>query len=211
MPAPIALPRGAIERLRHADPALGRVIERVGPCTLSPGDDEGPLSSLARAIVFQQLSGKAAATIYGRFRALFAAEAFPTAGEILAVDEERLRACGLSRQKLAYLRHLCARVAQGDLAPERLLELGDDEVIAQLTQIKGIGRWSAQMFLIFHLGRLDVWPHDDLGVRKGLARVRGLDDLPPMARSRDEGDRYRPYRSVAAWYLWRAAEQPAVP
>jgi len=205
VPDPLVLPRGAVERLRRADPALGLVIDRAGPFVLTPGAAEGPLDSLIRSIIYQQLSGKAAATIYGRFRAIFT-EGYPSPGAILACPEEQLRSCGLSRQKLAYLRELCGQVEQGALRPESLGELGDDEVIEQLTRVKGLGRWTAQMFLIFHLGRLDVWPYDDLGVRKGLARVRGLGELPPPAETRREGERYRPYRTVAAWYLWRAAE-----
>lgn len=124
------------------------------------------------------------------------------------MKEEQLQACGLSKQKITYLRGLCLRVEQGGVALESLAELGDEEVIAELTQIKGLGRWTAQMFLMFHLGRLDVWPVDDLGVRKGLARVLAQETLPTAAEARTHGERYRPYRSVAAWYLWRAAEGP---
>jgi DNA-3-methyladenine glycosylase II len=203
---PISLPEGALDRLRRAEPALDEILRRVGPCLLSPGGAEGPLDALARSIVYQQLSGKAAATIYGRFRALFPAASFPTAQDILAVDEGRLRACGLSRQKASYLRALSEHVASGTLPLDHLAELGDEEVIEALTRVKGVGRWSAQMFLIFHLGRLDVWPSDDLGVRKGLGRILGRAGPPTPAETRKHGERFRPYRSVAAWYLWRAAE-----
>lgn len=206
MSVSFSLPEGSLDRLCRADPALGEVIRRVGPCALAPGGAENALDALARSIVYQQLSGKAAATIYGRFRTLFPAASFPAASAVLAVEEERLRACGLSRQKLSYLRSLCEHVDQGMIALDALGSLGDEEVIAALTRIKGLGRWTAQMFLIFHLGRLDVWPVDDLGVRKGLARVLGRAEPVTPAEARQHGERYRPYRSVAAWYLWRAAE-----
>jgi methylated-DNA-[protein]-cysteine S-methyltransferase len=206
---PFVLPEGAVSRLRLADPALGRWIERIGPCTLAPGQDEGPLDALVRAVLSQQISGKAAATIQGRFRLLFAADRFPEAARILALDTAQLRACGVSQQKAAYLRSLCEQVASGALALDRLGELDDETIVDELTAVKGFGRWTAQMFLIFHLGRLDVWPRDDLGVRKGLARVHGV--LPTPVQMGPLGDRYRPYRSVAAWYLWRASELPEGP
>ncbi|MCU0657376.1 MAG: DNA-3-methyladenine glycosylase 2 family protein [Polyangiaceae bacterium] len=209
MTDPFVLPEGAVSRLRLADPALGRWIERIGPCTLVPGQDEGPLDALVRALLSQQISGKAAATIQRRFRLLFAADRFPEAARILALDPAQLRACGVSEQKAGYLRSLCERVASGALALDRLGEQDDEEIVGELTPVKGFGRWTAQMFLIFHLGRLDVWPCDDLGVRKGLARVHGV--MPTPAQMGPLGERYRPYRSVAAWYLWRASELPEDP
>ena len=206
MADPLVLPRGALVRLHRADPALGALIHRVGPFRLAPDVGEGPLASLVRAIVFQQLSGSAAATIHGRLRSLWPAHTPPTAADFLAVDEARLRACGLSRQKISYLQSLCTHVASGQLALDSLPSLGDEEVIAQITQVRGLGRWTAQMHLMFHLGRLDVWPHDDLGVRKGLALLRGASELPSPQLTRQLGELYRPYRSVAAWYLWRSLD-----
>ncbi|MDW8248922.1 MAG: DNA-3-methyladenine glycosylase [Myxococcales bacterium] len=207
MAASFSLPEGSLDRLCRVDPALGEVIRRVGPCTLNPGRAESALDALVRSIVSQQLSGKAAATIYGRLRALFPRTSFPSAGVILAVEEERFRACGLSRQKLTYLRALCEQVRKGALDLDALASLSDEEVIHALTQVRGLGRWTAQMFLIFHLGRLDVWPAEDLGVRRGLALIRGHRSPLTPGEVRKHGERYRPYRSVAAWYLWRAAEE----
>jgi DNA-3-methyladenine glycosylase II len=203
---PIVLPRGALVRLCRADPALGPLIARVGAFRLAPDPGEGPLASLVRAIVYQQLSGSAAATIHGRLRSLWPPGAPPAAGDFLAVDDERLRACGLSRQKISYLRALCEHVAAGSLQLDELHRLGDDEIIAQITRVRGLGRWTAQMHLMFHLGRLDVWPHDDLGVRKGLALLRGSSELLSPAVTRQLGELFRPYRSVVAWYLWRSLD-----
>jgi DNA-3-methyladenine glycosylase II len=204
--APLPLPRGALARLRRADPQLGRLIDRVGPFLLEAGARGGHLEALLRAIVYQQLSGKAAATIYGRFRALFPEGRFPTTEEILDVDDASLRACGLSGQKLSYVRDLCSRVESRELSLEGLDEQPDDEVVASLTQVHGFGRWSAEMFLIFHLGRLDVWPATDLGVRKALMALRGARELPAPAAALEAGDLYRPYRTVASWYLWKSLD-----
>ena len=177
----------------------------MGPCLLTPGAAESALDSLARSIVSQQLSGKAASTIYRRFRALFPPAPFPSASDILALDPALLRSCGLSLQKTTYLRSLCQLVASGSLSLDLLASLDDEEVIASLTRARGLGRWTAQMFLMFHLGRLDIWPSNDLGVRKGLARVFG-GELPTPGEAEARGEPYRPYRTIAAWYLWRAAE-----
>jgi 3-methyladenine DNA glycosylase/8-oxoguanine DNA glycosylase len=159
-----------------------------------------------RSIVYQQLSGKAAATIFGRVRALFPAAHFPTAAEISARSDEELRACGLSQQKLSYLRDLTARAADGRLDFARIGELADEEVIAHLSAVRGIGRWSAEMFLMFHLGRRDVWPVDDLGIRKAVMVLHQLPAMPTPRELGPIGERYRPFRSVASWYLWRLLE-----
>ena len=205
----IRTPRGALDRLRAADPRLGRVIDRVGPFAMRQKLAENDLESLVRAIVYQQLSGKAAATIYGRFRALFPADAFPEATAILATHHARLSKCGLSRQKRAAIKDLCQHVAGGRLPLGDLDPLADDEVIERLTAVRGIGRWSAHMFMMFHLGRIDVWPVDDLGVRKGLMRVRELGQMPTPKAMDALGEPYRPFRSIAAWYLWRSLEGEA--
>jgi 3-methyladenine DNA glycosylase/8-oxoguanine DNA glycosylase len=202
----IRTPRGALLRLRAADPGLGVVIDRVGPFVMRQKLAENDLESLVRAIVYQQLSGKAAATIYARFRGLFAEARFPEAHEILKMHHTRLSKCGLSRQKRAAIRDLCLHVASGRLPLGDLDPLHDEQVIERLTAVRGIGRWSAHMFMMFHLGRLDIWPIDDLGVRKGVMRVRALAELPTPRAMHELGEPYRPYRSIAAWYMWRSLE-----
>jgi 3-methyladenine DNA glycosylase/8-oxoguanine DNA glycosylase len=205
---PIRLPRGTLPHLRRSDEGLARVIGQVGRCRMQVGHAETHLASLARSIVYQQLSGKAAATIFGRFRALYPEERFPTAEEIRRTHHTKLRKCGLSRQKQAALRDLCKHVAEGRL-PLHDVEDHDDEVlIERLIAVRGIGRWSAQMFLMFQLGRLDQWPVDDLGVRKGVALLLGTDELPGRKEMEAWGERCRPYRTVASWYLWRSLETP---
>jgi 3-methyladenine DNA glycosylase/8-oxoguanine DNA glycosylase len=201
----IRLPRGALARLSAADPALGDVIARV-PFAMRHGAAESHLAALVRSIVYQQLSGKAAATIYGRFRALFPAERFPEAEHILALHHTRLRKVGLSRQKSAALRDLCKHVRDERLPLDALAPLPDDELIERVVAVRGLGVWSAQMFMMFHLGRLDIWPVDDLGIKKGMAKLRGRTDLPGKKEMLALGEVYRPYRSIAAWYLWRATE-----
>lgn len=204
---PIRLPRGALPHLRRSDEGLARVIEQVGRCRMRVGYAECHLASLVRAIVYQQLSGKAAATIYGRFRALYPDQGFPSAQEIRRTHHTKLRKAGLSRQKQAALRDLCKHVAEGRLPLHDVHEHDDEALIERLTAVRGIGRWSAQMFLMFQLGRLDQWPVDDLGVRKGVALLLGMDgELPGKRQMEAWGERCRPYRTVASWYLWRSLE-----
>lgn len=184
-------------------------MQRVGACRWQAGHAEGPLCALVRSIVFQQLSTKAAETIYGRVRGLFAPGRFPEPRQILATSDAALRASGLSGQKLSYLRDLCLRVDAGQLDLASLPALEDAQVIEQLTQVRGVGRWSAQMFLMFYLGRLDVWPDGDLGIRAALRILHGHDELPTPKATAALAERYRPYGSVASWYLWRLLELPA--
>lgn len=204
MPKMLLPPRGAITKLRRADPALSRLMRRIGPFRLEVGRAESDLAALVSSIIYQQLSGKAAATIYQRFRGLFAKERFPLPEEIQSSSDERLRAAGLSRQKISYLRDLCARIIARELPLDVLPSLPDEEVVAHLTKVRGFGRWSAEMFLIFHLGRLDVWPVDDLGIRKGVAQLHGHDELPRRTLMEATGELYRPYRTIASWYFWRS-------
>jgi len=206
--SPWALPRQALSHLRTSHPGLARVIERVGPCTLTIGHAEGPFVALVRAIVFQQLATKAATTIFGRLRDLFPADDFPDPAAILATPDEALRGCGLSGQKLSYLRDLSQRVHRGELDLDALSSLPDAEVITRLTAVRGIGRWSAQMFLIFYLGRLDVWPDGDLGIRHGVRVLHGHTELPPAQLMQELGARFSPFASVASWYLWRLLDLP---
>jgi DNA-3-methyladenine glycosylase II len=202
----VALARGAVSHVRRADPRMAQIIRRVGPFRLQTGRAGDTLTALLRTIVYQQLSNKAAAAIFCRFRALFDAETFPDARAILRVADRQLRSAGLSRQKVAALRDVCRKVASGQLALSGLEGCADEQIIDQLTIVRGIGRWSAQMFLIFDLGRLDVWPETDLGIRKALMRLHALEALPDPRAARALGEPFAPYRTVASWYLWRSID-----
>ena len=168
-----------------------------------------PFEALARAICFQQLSGKAAATIYGRFETAVGGTVSPEA--ILATPVDEMRRAGLSAAKAASVVDLAEKVLDGTVPLDDVNRLSDDELIDRLVVVRGIGRWTAEMFLIFQLRRLDVWPVDDLGVRKGYARAYGLEEMPSPKALAELGDQFRPYRSVAAWYCWRACEMAALP
>jgi DNA-3-methyladenine glycosylase II len=193
----------ATAHLARVDPALGRLIQAVGP--FSPRVPDGDsFDTLARAIVFQQLAGRAAQAIYGRFVALYAGR--PTAEAILQTSPEDLRGVGLSGAKAASIYDLASRTADGTVPLDHLDDLSDDEIVERLSLVRGIGRWTAEMFLIFHLRRLDVWPVDDFGVRKGYAAIHGLAEPPTPKVLGPLGEIYRPYRSVAAWYCWRAVD-----
>lgn len=198
--------RSARRVLTAQDPVLGALIRRVGPCGLASDQRDDPFRALVEAIVWQQLSTRAAATIFGRFLALFPDGAFPAPADMLATPDQRLREAGFSRQKVSYLRDLCARVADGRLALEALASLEDERVIAELTEVRGIGRWTAEMFLMFRLHRPDILPVDDLGIVKAVQRVYGLRKPPTAERLRRIGEAWRPYRSVAAWYLWASVD-----
>jgi 3-methyladenine DNA glycosylase/8-oxoguanine DNA glycosylase len=191
--------------LRRADPILARVIERVGPYRPAQRDRGTHFSALTRAIVYQQLSGKAAATILGRVHALYGGKA-PTPKQLLATEEAVLRGAGLSSQKLSYLRDLALRVDDGRLPVSRVGRLTDAEAIDVLTGVKGIGRWSAQVYLMFRLERPDVLPDGDLGIQKAIQRAYGLRKLPEPARVQRIGAAWSPYRTLASWYLWRSLD-----
>jgi 3-methyladenine DNA glycosylase/8-oxoguanine DNA glycosylase len=191
--------------LVRLEPRLAPLVERFGPCPLGSGRRErSHFESLARSIVYQQLAGKAAATIWGRARALV--EGPFNAGAVLTVGEERLRSAGLSGSKAAAVLDLADRVAMGDVRLASVARRDDEAVVAELVRVRGIGRWTAEMFLMFQLGRLDVWPTGDLGVRNGYARLFELPAAPDPGSLGDIGERYRPWRSVLAWYCWRALE-----
>ena len=195
----------AIAHLRAVDPRLAPVIDLIGPCALEPRADGTHFDALCRAIVYQQLSGKAAATIHGRVVALYGGR-HPLPAELLATPEEQLRACGLSRQKLSYILDLAGRVERGEVPLDRIEELSDDEIVETLVRVKGIGRWTAQIFLMFRLGRPDVLPELDLGVQKGLQRAYGKRRMPKPAEVRELGAKWAPWRSIASWYLWRLVD-----
>ncbi|MDB4915671.1 MAG: HhH-GPD family protein [Gemmatimonadetes bacterium] len=197
--------RPALAHLKRVDPVLAGVIARVGPCRLEASRKGTHYDALVRSIVFQQLSGKAASTIHGRFRALFPANR-PRAELVLSAADELLRGAGLSRQKMGYLRDLSARVADGSLPLAHLGRLSDDAIIEHLVQVKGIGRWTVQMFLMFRLGRPDVLPELDLGVQNAIHKAYGLEKRPTPKDVLRIGEKWRPYASVASWYLWRSLE-----
>jgi len=201
-------PAVAVAHLRAADPVLGRLIESVGPCTLELLETPSIFAALARSIIFQQLTGKAAGMIFGRVTALCPTERGGLSAElILEASDDDLRGAGLSRQKLLALRDLARRTVDGELPTlDEAHALDNEAVIKRLTQVRGIGRWSVEMLLMFRLGRPDVLPVDDYGVRKGFAHALGLPDLPTPKELAAYGARWAPYRTVASWYLWRAAE-----
>jgi DNA-3-methyladenine glycosylase II len=201
--------RPAVTHLRRVDPVMSTVIDKVGRYRGWPDSGGTHFDAVARSIVFQQLSGKAAGTIHGRFHGLYGGRA-PRPEELAATSDEQLRSVGLSRQKSAYLKDLGARVASGEIPIETLHELTDDEVIAALTQVKGIGRWTAQMFLMFRLGRPDVLPDLDLGVQKAIQKAYRLRKLPTPERVKKIGAKWAPYRTVASWYLWRYLDTEVV-
>jgi len=197
-----------LEALARRDPALGEVMPLLPPYPGFPRPD-GPGShfhALARTILYQQLAGKAAATIHARVTALTPGPRFPTPAEILAFPEEVLRGAGVSRAKVAALRGLAEAAEGGDLPIRRLGQLPEEEVMERLTALRGIGPWSARMFLLFRLGRLDVLAPDDLGIREGLRRLEGAEERPTPAEVERRGEVWRPLRSVASWYLWRLSE-----
>jgi 3-methyladenine DNA glycosylase/8-oxoguanine DNA glycosylase len=200
-------PEAARRHLAAADPVLGRLIEQVGEFRLCPQPTQSVFAALLRSIVYQQLSGKAAATILSRVCALCAPKRFPTPRGILALPPERLRAAGLSTAKTAAVRDLAQRTLDGTVPTlARVRRLDDEEIVERLTTVRGIGRWTVEMLLIFRLGRPDVLPLTDLGIRKGYARTFRRRQLPEPAALARRGERWRPYRSVASWYLWRAVE-----
>jgi DNA-3-methyladenine glycosylase II len=191
--------------LARRDPVMARLVDQHGPMHLPPPPRASQrFEQLARSITFQQLAGRAASTIWGRVRALVPGEFTPAS--VLSVPEGDLAAAGLSRAKLASIRDLAEHASDGRVALERIGRLSDDDVIEHLTGVRGIGPWTAQMFLMFTLHRLDVWPTGDLGVRIGFTEAWGLEERPTPGQLELLGDPYRPWRSVVAWYCWRAAD-----
>ena len=198
----------ALAHLRAADPALGRVIDRAGPFTLELPTAPSPFDALVEAIVYQQLTGRAAATIFRRLCALFPGDpACPTPEQIQGATAEELRAVGLSGGKQLALRDLARCTLDGTVPTlTELREMEDEAIIERLCAVRGIGRWTAEMFLIFRLGRPDVLPLGDYGLRRGFARAFALAGIADAAQIARRGRRWVPYRTVASWYLWRAVE-----
>lgn len=193
--------------LMKADPKLAAIITRAGPCRMRAYQDGDPLSALVETIVSQQLSSRVADVIFGRVCALCAVDGHIKPERLLALDPLQLRGAGLSHAKVRYVRELASRVADGTLVLADLDALPDEEVTRVLSQVKGIGPWSTHMFLIFRLHRPDVWPTGDLAIVKALARFHRLRKVPSLKRLDKLGEVWRPYRSLAAWYLWASLSQ----
>ena len=191
----------AVEAVSAADPRMAELIKRAGPFEPRPGSGDA-FAALARAIMYQQLAGRAAAAIHGRFVQAIGGEVTPQA--VLAVPPDVLRAAGLSGNKTASVIDLATKATDGTVPLGALGILDDEEIIARLSAVRGIGRWTAEMFLMFELRRLDVWPVDDYGVRNGWTLIHALPALITPKALQAEGDRFRPYRSIAAWYCWQA-------
>ena len=186
---------------------MAHLIRNSQRYAITPPVSLRPFDALAESIAYQQLNGKAAATIWKRVRALYPKRKWLDPAKVLATPDEALRAAGLSRSKTAALKDLAAKVVDGTVPSGRaLLRMSDDEIIARLTQVRGIGRWTVEMLLLFDLGRPDVWPVDDYGVRKGFAKTFHKRKLPTPKQLMKHGEKWRPYRSVAAWYFWRALD-----
>ena len=191
--------------LRKADPVMAKIIKRVGPCRFTVR--EPTFETLARSITFQQLSGKAAGTIFARLRKA-AGQRF-TARAFLKLTPEQLRACGLSRQKAASLQDLAERVVRREINFKKLVQLQDEEIIAILSQVRGVGVWTAQMFLIFALERPNIMPLADLGIRHAVRKAYGFEELPKSEELSKLAEKWHPYCSIASWYLWRSLEGSA--
>ena len=193
----------ASRHLRRRDPVLGAVVARVGPCSIVPRGD--PYRYLVRSVLHQQITGHAARAIEGRLKASYGGR-LPPPGELRAARAPALRKVGLSRQKIASLRAIATAFDDGTLVNRRLARLGDDAVIEAVTQLRGVGEWTAHMMLMMSLGRADVLPVGDYGVRKAARDLYGLADLPKPKELTEIAEPWRPYRSIAAWYLWRSMD-----
>ena len=199
-------PQKAMRVLGKNDRTLGRLIEQAGPISLDLPEQVNPFDALLRSIIYQQLSGKAAAAIHKRVRALFSGGNI-NPNQVLAMDDQVLRNAGMSRAKVVAVNDLAQKTIDGVIPPgSRLREMSDADIIENLTQVRGIGEWTVQMLLMFQLGRPDVLPTKDLGVRKGFMLTYGLDELPAEKEMMVYCERWRPYRSVGSWYMWRALE-----
>lgn len=197
------------QHLAATDPRFAALIARARPYDVAAQPIVRPFHSLAESIAYQQLSGKAAATIFGRVQALYPGRKWLDPKLVLATSDEKLRGCGLSGSKTAALKDLAAKTLDGTVPSGRVLaRMEDEEIIERLTAVRGIGRWTVEMLLIFELGRLDVWPVADYGVQKGFAKTFGRRKLPTTKQFARIGEKWRPYRSVAAWYFWRALDAP---
>lgn len=196
--------RTAVGWIRKRDPEFGSIIQALGPCELDISRPVAPFPALIRSIIYQQLSGKAANTIHTRFLQLFPGRAHPTPQQVLAMRDDVLRGAGLSANKLLAIQDLARKTISGDIPAVSTLHRWDNErIIEHLTQVRGIGRWTVEMYLMFRLGRPDVLPLGDLGIRNGFRMLSGRDDVEALAQ---RGELWAPYRTVASWYLWRMVD-----
>jgi len=199
----------AIKHLRRSDKTISKLIGKVGACTLETKRHRSPFEALLQSIVYQQLNGTAAGTILGRVKAIYPRRRFPRPEDILATPDEKFRAAGLSRAKVAAIKDLADKTLHGVVPSSRtIITLSDLEIVERLRVVRGVGPWTVEMLLIFHLGRPDVWPVTDYGVRKGFAQSYGLADLPSPKALIELGEKWRPHRTIAAWYFWRALDLP---
>lgn len=200
--------RAAIHHLSAVDPVLARLIREIGICRLKPETRRPPFQSLVQAVAHQQLNGTAANTILTRFKKLFPGRRFPRPEDLAKVTDAQIRACGFSFAKIRSLRDIAEKTLSGVVpAAREIVKLSDDEIVARLTEVRGVGRWTVEMLLIFQLGRHDVLPVDDFGVRMGFHHTYKKRQMPKPKELLAYGERWRPYRTTAAWYLWRAADR----
>ncbi len=197
----------AIGFLTKTDARLARLVRRVGPCTLKPKVRRSPFEALVQSVVYQQLHATAAAAILGRVKALFPGQRFPTPEDLLVTSDEKLRAAGLSRAKIAAVKDISVKTLSGVVPTRRAIQrMSDAEILEKLTTVRGVGPWTVEMLLIFTLGRPDVLPATDYGVRKGFAVTYGWKELPSPKELLEAGEKWRPHRTTAAWYFWRALD-----
>jgi 3-methyladenine DNA glycosylase/8-oxoguanine DNA glycosylase len=199
----------ALRHLRRVDPVMAQLIRRAGPFTPTAERRRGPYEALVRAVAHQQLTGKAAQTILDRFVMLYGGDTYPSPEQLIATPDHYLRGVGFSRAKTVALKDIAAKTQDGTIPErQRLARMKDETIIERLTEARGVGRWTVEMFLMFTLGRPDVLPVDDYGIRNGFARAFRRRELPAPADVEKRGVRWKPYRTVASWYLWRALELP---
>lgn len=197
----------AIQHLAQKDKILARLIKKIGPCDWKPRKSRSPFETLVTSVAHQQLNGTAAMTILKRVKALYQGRKFPSPEDLLATPDEQLRAAGLSRAKIAAIKDIAAKTLSGVVPTSRAIARMENEaIITQLTTIRGVGPWTVEMLLMFKLGRMDILPATDFGVRKGFAVTYKLKDLPTPKELLAHGERWRPYRSIAVWYLWRSLD-----
>ncbi len=197
----------ALKHLSDVDPVMRRIIRDVGKYELTPETRRSPFESLVQAVAHQQLNGTAANTILTRFKKLFPGRRFPRPEDLARVTDKQIRACGFSHAKIAAIRDIAAKTISGVVPTSRqIVKLSDDEIVERLTQVRGVGRWTVEMLLIFQLGRPNVLPADDFGIRNGFRHAYKKPDLPTPKEILAHGERWHPYRTAAAWYLWRVAD-----
>ena len=198
----------ATQHLSKSDPVMRQLIREVGLCELIPEKRRTPFQSLVQAVAHQQLNGKAAGTILSRFIKMFPRRRFPKPEDLAGVTDQQIRDCGFSRAKVAAIRDIAEKTLSGVVPTSRNIAcLSDEEIILRLTEVRGVGRWTVEMLLMFQLGRPDVLPADDFGVRTGFRVAYGLKEMPTVKELLAYGERWRPHRTTAAWYLWRAADR----